>query len=507
MAVINLTVTTTADELNGGQNGLSLREAIDRANNDSTNEYVITLNSGSTYRLTAGFLEIENGADVTIQSSGDQPPIIEAAGVSITDDSHFYINDSGFLETINITMTGATDTANGSSIINSGLLFLADTTFLNNGGTSAGAVVYNLGTTLVGNSTFQNNSSTAIESNNSNLIIFDSTFDNNRDSLGGIVQAYGEGQVYIDGSTFTNNDPDSSDGVVDIGDDAIGIIYESTIKNNFGTGVLNSSPFSGPSDNQVFVLNSTISNNTGWGIISEGISQRVPSVGESYVVNSTISGNGEAGIGNGNGATVFVSNSTITNNIIGIRNGSGTVEIDNSIVANNRNNEDVIEDVIGAFDANKNNLIGNTANSTGFGGTDLVNVNPRLGPLQDNGGPTFTHALLSDSPAINAGNNSFVANDFNDIDFDNNTSERLPYDQRGEGFNRIVGSAVDIGAYEVQEQTQTTTVTVQVSPTSVTENGTPNLVYTFTRTGSTTSALSNVNFGVGGAATFSSDYT
>ncbi|ELR98806.1 hypothetical protein GLO73106DRAFT_00026440 [Gloeocapsa sp. PCC 73106] len=93
------------------------------------------------------------------------------------------------------------------------------------------------------------------------------------------------------------------------------------------------------------------------------------------------------------------------------------------------------------------------------------------------------------------------------IDFKNNTSARFAFEQRGKGFNRIVGSAVDIGAYEVQEQTETTTVTVQVSPTSVTENGTPNLVYTFTRTGSTNSALNNVNFGVGGTATFSSDYT
>jgi hypothetical protein len=38
---------------------------------------------------------------------------------------------------------------------------------------------------------------------------------------------------------------------------------------------------------------------------------------------------------------------------------------------------------------------------------DQINTDPMLGPLQDNGGPAFTHALLSGSPAIDAGDPSF----------------------------------------------------------------------------------------------------
>jgi hypothetical protein len=49
-------------------------------------------------------------------------------------------------------------------------------------------------------------------------------------------------------------------------------------------------------------------------------------------------------------------------------------------------------------------------------------------------------------------------------------------------------------------------ITLAVAPASVTEDGTPNLVYTFTRTTPTTSALT-VNYTVGGTATFSTDYT
>ncbi|MFM6673031.1 MAG: Calx-beta domain-containing protein, partial [Dolichospermum sp.] len=49
-------------------------------------------------------------------------------------------------------------------------------------------------------------------------------------------------------------------------------------------------------------------------------------------------------------------------------------------------------------------------------------------------------------------------------------------------------------------------ITLAVSPTSITEDGTPNLIYTFTRTGVTTNALT-VNYTVGGTATISTDYT
>ncbi|HKH35611.1 MAG TPA: choice-of-anchor Q domain-containing protein, partial [Rubrobacter sp.] len=82
-------------------------------------------------------------------------------------------------------------------------------------------------------------------------------------------------------------------------------------------------------------------------------------------------------------------------------------------------------------------------NTCGFGTSNnsLSGVDPMLGPLADNGGPTETHALLEGSPAINKGNNAFA------VDPDGNP---LQFDQRGQGFARIVGGSVDIGAFEVQ---------------------------------------------------------
>jgi hypothetical protein len=68
---------------------------------------------------------------------------------------------------------------------------------------------------------------------------------------------------------------------------------------------------------------------------------------------------------------------------------------------------------------------------------DQINTDPMLGPLQDNGGPTFTHALLPGSPAINAGDPNFVPPPY--------------YDQRGPGYDRVRGGRIDIGSFEVQQ--------------------------------------------------------
>ncbi len=83
--------------------------------------------------------------------------------------------------------------------------------------------------------------------------------------------------------------------------------------------------------------------------------------------------------------------------------------------------------------------LGHNLSSDGGGGFltgpgDLINVNPLLGPLQDNGGPTKTMALRLGSAAIDAGDNT----------------DAPDFDQRGPGFPRIVGGIIDIGAFEVQ---------------------------------------------------------
>ena len=74
--------------------------------------------------------------------------------------------------------------------------------------------------------------------------------------------------------------------------------------------------------------------------------------------------------------------------------------------------------------------------SQGFVPPDTRTADPLLGPLQNNGGTTLTHAIGAGSPAINTGSSADVG----------------PWDQRGEGFPRrsCGGSVADIGAYERQ---------------------------------------------------------
>jgi CSLREA domain-containing protein len=214
-----------------------------------------------------------------------------------------------------------------------------------------------------------------------------------------------------------------------------GLIVGGGIYNVFGT---------------VTITNSTISANraisSGGGIYNVG-------PGTATITNSTISGNNVTGGPGGgifnevDGSTVTITNSTIFGNTAapgsdggGIWNGS-TVNARNTIIA--KNTAVGGPDFKGPLTSQGYNLIGNTSGTTITGDAtgNQLNVDPKLGPLQDNGGPTFTHALLSGSTAIEGGDSS-----------GSNTDQR--------GFTRPVdtpaitnaagGDGSDIGAYEVQ---------------------------------------------------------
>lgn len=161
--------------------------------------------------------------------------------------------------------------------------------------------------------------------------------------------------------------------------------------------------------------------------------------------NSTITGN-RAYIGGGvfSNGTTNINNSTITNNIASSNQGSGIASsgfagvqtiVTSSLVSGNNNTDvDFTDDTTNTFISNGHNLIGDGNAVDAFNqATDITgNTNPGLGSLADNGGPTFTHAILEGSPAIDAGSNP----------------DNLEFDQRGEGFPRTKGNATDIGAFE-----------------------------------------------------------
>jgi predicted outer membrane repeat protein len=141
----------------------------------------------------------------------------------------------------------------------------------------------------------------------------------------------------------------------------------------------------------------------------------VASYSSGTIVDSTFSGN-SAGDG-GAIAVVHVltlSDCTISGNSASVGGGlydssgdiGGTSTLLNTLIAQNTASQS--PDVSGHVQSQGHNLIGDGSGGSGFAHTDSVGtasspIDPLLGPLQDNGGPTLTMALLPGSPALNAG--------------------------------------------------------------------------------------------------------
>jgi len=165
--------------------------------------------------------------------------------------------------------------------------------------------------------------------------------------------------------------------------------------------------------------------------------------GKATLTNVTISGNSASGPGGGiaNYGKANLTNLTISGNAAqsggGIKN-AGSATLNNTIVANSTRGGD-IENSFGSV-SGSNNLIDDAASAGGFTNGvngNIVGANPLLAPLSNYGGPTETMALLPGSPAIDAGDTALA------VDAHGNP---LTADQRG--MPRLVGAAVDIGAFE-----------------------------------------------------------
>ena len=187
-----------------------------------------------------------------------------------------------------------------------------------------------------------------------------------------------------------------------------------------GGGILN---------NGILTLsNSTVSDNAQYSYSGNGIYNS----GELIVINSTISGNSGTGISNANGGIATLTNSTISKNtswgIGGINNtNDSTLTLINTIVSGNLALSDyVYDDGYGYYSTKPSDIGGTYAQK----GNNLISGSPLLGPLQSNGGTTFTHALLAGSRAIDAGDPTYCPN----------------IDQRG--VTRPKGDRCDLGAFE-----------------------------------------------------------
>jgi hypothetical protein len=267
-------------------------------------------------------------------------------------------------------------------------------------------------------------------------------------TISGITATHGSGgAVDNNGSLVLNNATISNSsttpnggGMINNGTATLTNVTVSGNKAYFGGGIIN--------NGTITLTNSTLSGNPATGLpqIYGAAGAGIYNNGNATLVNVTASGNTAAGGGGvysykGN---VSLTNCTVAGNVGGsgiLNTGIGMFTIVNSIAADNNPGA---EDADGPFNSLGYNIIGKADQSSGwnildFTGTIAHPLNPALGTLGNNGGPTQTMVPLPGSPAIDAGSNAWA------VDASYNP---LPTDQRG--YPRIHNATVDIGAVEVQ---------------------------------------------------------
>src|SRR5436309_2245312 len=212
------------------------------------------------------------------------------------------------------------------------------------------------------------------------------------------------------------------------------------------------------------------------------------------LTNVTISGN--SAVNDGGGLQVANVSATLTNVTItansaadggGIYRTIAAVVLRNVIVANNTAGGNCNTTMVSAG----NNLdSGNTCGLSGVG--DLSNTDPLLGPLQNNGGQTDTHALTAGSPALDAGTNTGCpAADQRGVP--------RPFDGNGDGT-----PTCDIGAYEFNIPPP---ASADLSLTMTVDNPTPNVGGTITFTLTVSNAGPDTATGIAATDPLPSGYT
>jgi len=414
----------TITVMNANDSGAgSLRQALADANDGDTIDFDTSLNA-------IGVVSGELVVDKSVTISGPGPG---AANLFVYNDGLnrvFHITNAVTVSISGLTITnGLADDRGGAGILNDHSTLTVSNCTINGNQTvyadTSGGAIYNDG----------ESGSASLEINNSSVIY---NFSNDR---GGGIYNHG---VSVRETLTINNSTVSGNLVGNLG----GGIYNDGYQGS-ATLTINNSTLS---DNAAVYAGSA-----GGAIGSNGLQGSATLT----VTNCTISGNSaSADFGEGGGifnvaaylggsVTLTVNNSTLSGNSAAYGGGifneghsfeSATLEIGNTILKTGSSGANIYnqEGTVTSLGYNLSNDDGDGfLTATG----DQINTDPLLGPLQDNGGPTFTHELLSGSPAIDAGDPNFNPNSFN---------PPMVYDQRGTGSNRVANGRIDIGAFEVQ---------------------------------------------------------
>ncbi len=455
-AAASITVNST---LEGSVAGVcTLWDAIVAANTDAAVNGCDAGSSGlDTIILPAGTYQATAASGAGVPGPAGFPNILSPIEIAGTDPETtiikrgpgappmglFYVG--GELTLRNVTLTGANGYA---AVMLRGSLYLRNTVFENNAAPSnsfGGAIATNWNVIIdIADSVFRNNvggNGGAVVAAPAHLNIRNSQFlDNSTNGRGGAIRA--GGTASISDTEFSSNSAGSDGGALNLSGTATltRLWIEDNDAGSDGGGIANSGALT--------VIDSTIANNTARQ--GGGIAQ---SSGTLTVTGSTINGNFASGFGGGiemftrnpvtianttisgntgreHGGGIYVNigpltmnNVTITDNQAGPGNhrthgrGGGIFiqrtdylhSMANSILAGNvatnsgpdcaewfvtSSGYNLVGDACAGFLPTVGDLVGEAANP----------IDPVLGPLANNGGPTATHALLGGSPAIENGN-------------------------------------------------------------------------------------------------------
>jgi CSLREA domain-containing protein len=474
------TVNTTLDDVTPANGKFSLREAITKANTTAGSDTIllpagvfkiILVGAGDDANLSGDFditdtLTIQGaGAGITIidgqqldrvfDVTGTAPSSIKVVLQGLTVRNGSVVGDGGGVRVANAdlvvrdcALTGNRASLSGGGISNpdapgTGNVTLVRTTVARNaaGTNGGGLALLGAGSALAVNSSMvRRNTATNFAGGMSA-----DTVNLTNSTVSGNVAGSNGGGIIANTATVTNStisgNHAASFGGGGLSADTVNLTNSTVSGNTAGGGG------GGINATTATVTNSTISGNTAGGG-GGGINATTATV-----TNSTVSGNTTASFGGGIIATTAtLINCTIAENIGHTGGGlfhspGGTFSVRNTIIALNLVDfTGTNPDVSGAFTSGGHNLIGNGTGGTGFTngvngdqfGTSVNPLDPKLGPLQNNGGPTKTMALLVGSPAVDHGDNAGAP----------------PNDQRGAGFARKKDgngdgiAVVDIGAFE-----------------------------------------------------------
>lgn len=333
------------------QDGMATIRAAVQTANTTQNATTIVVPDG-VFPFAIANSENDDAASGDVDVFGQVRIIGAGIGRSVLDaqsiDRLFDVHDTAEFEIFGVTMTGGRANEGGAIRNSGGKVAVIRSRIQDSTARINGGAVWNDGELLIKESTLSNNSTTSPLSTGG----------------GGI---FNQGELIMDRSTLVGNS--TSGGLLGLGG---------------GAGIYNAT-----SDETVSISNSTISQNLA---INGNGAGMFHADGHATITHLTVTEN-QAEFGEAGGIFVFPACiDTCEFNAV------------NSIVANNMAFGE--NDVSGVFHSNGANLIGILGSATGFEndlfGSPINPLDPILGPLRDNGGPTNTHAPLNGSPAVNA---------------------------------------------------------------------------------------------------------